>query len=82
MVLPIIASGGKLVLGDAIYNQYENELELAQEFLGLASQGSEAIQAMTQEEAPSWQGTRAIRADGAKLRELHVLLKEKDPMAT
>ncbi|NER35832.1 MAG: hypothetical protein F6J93_17900 [Oscillatoria sp. SIO1A7] len=79
MVLPIVASGGKLVLDEAIYKEYDKELETAQEFLDLASQGSEALQTMTQEEAPSWQGTQAIRAEGATLRELHALLKEKDP---
>ena len=81
LFLPFITSAGKIVLDEATYGEYEEELELAQQSLDFAKQGSEVAEAMTEDDAPNWRGDRAIRAEGAMLRELHALLEEKDPQS-
>ncbi|NER38074.1 MAG: hypothetical protein F6J93_29640 [Oscillatoria sp. SIO1A7] len=78
---PFVSPVGKLIFD-------EEKLELAQQTLDFAKESSEvakaiteATEVMTEDDAPNWGGDRAIRAEGAMLRELHALLGEKDPQS-
>ncbi|NER33110.1 MAG: hypothetical protein F6J93_03360 [Oscillatoria sp. SIO1A7] len=80
LFMPFIASAGKLVFDEAVFEQYGEQIDFGQELFGLASQMSDNIEEAMEEEAPSWQKEeRPIRAEGAMLREFHGFLKEKDP---
>ena len=80
LLLPVVASAGKLALDDETYDKYKEETDFARESLKFTFKGGRAaIEGMARGDAPNWQGVSAIRAEGAMLRQLHALLKEKDP---
>jgi hypothetical protein len=80
LVLPVAASTTKLILDENAYKGVEEQLDLGQKSLESALKGGElAVDRFSQDEAPDWKQGRVIRAHGAVLRELHVILKEKDP---
>ena len=81
LVLPVAASATKLMLDEATYKGIEEELDLGQKSIESTLKGSDlATNLSTESDAPDWQqGEAAIRAQGASLRELHALLKAKDP---
>jgi hypothetical protein len=81
LVLPVAASATKLMLDDATYKGIEEELDFGQKSIESTLKGSDlATNLSTDRDAPDWQqGEAAIRAQGSILRELHALLKAKDP---
>ncbi|MEG5172578.1 leucine-rich repeat domain-containing protein [Microcoleus sp. B3-D7] len=81
LVLPVAASATKLMLDEATYKGIEEELDLGQKSIESTLKGSDlATNLSTDRDAPDWQqGEAAIRAQGSILRELHALLKAKDP---
>jgi hypothetical protein len=81
LVLPVGVSGAKFMLDDATYKGIEEGLDLGQKSIESTLKGSDlATNLSTESDAPDWQqGEAAIRAQGSILRELHALLKAKDP---
>jgi len=80
LVLPVAASATKLVLDDATYKGIQEELELGQKSLESSLKGGDiAVDWQTKRDASEFDQGDAIRAQGSMLRELHALLKEKDP---
>ncbi|MEG4233845.1 COR domain-containing protein [Microcoleus sp. Pol11C3] len=81
LVLPVAASATKLMLDEATYKGIEEELDFGQKSIESTLKGSDlATNLSTESDAPDWQqGEAAIRAQGSILRELHALLKAKDP---
>ncbi|WP_445248348.1 COR domain-containing protein, partial [Microcoleus sp. OTE_8_concoct_300] len=81
LVLPVASSATKLILDEATYKGIEEELDLGQKSIESTLKGSDlATNLSTERDAPDWQqGEAAIRAQGSILRELHALLKAKDP---
>ena len=80
LILPVAASGIKLAMDDATYKPLENYLNFGKEVIDATLSGSEKI--------GGWLGTGettdlshgiATRAHDTTLRELHALLKAKDP---
>ena len=81
LVLPVAASATKLMLDEATYKGIEEALDLGQKSIESTLKGSDlATNWSTESDGPDWQqGEAAIRAQGPILRELHALLKAKDP---
>ena len=81
LVLPVAASATKLMLDEATYKGIEEELDLGQKSIESTLKGSDlATNLSTESDAPDWQqGEEAIPAQGSILRELHAMLKAKDP---
>lgn len=80
LVLPVAASATKLVLDDATYKGIQEELELGQKSLESSLKGSDiAVDWQTKRNSSEFDQDEAIRAQGSMLRELHAMLKEKDP---
>jgi hypothetical protein len=81
LVLPVAASATKFMLDDATYKGIEEELDLGQKSIESTLKSSDlATNLSTDRDAPDWQqGDSAIMAKGSILRELHALLKAKDP---
>jgi len=79
LMLPVAGAATKWVLNDAAYAAIEEELELGQKSLEATVKGGrETLDG--QSDAPEWESSGAgRRAEGAILRELHAILKEKDP---
>jgi aromatic ring-cleaving dioxygenase len=79
LVLPVAASASKIILDETAYKVIENQLDLGQKSIESISKGSEIIGSSTKSDASDLAQGEAIRAQGSILRELHALLKEKDP---
>ncbi len=81
LVLPVAASATKLMLDEATYKGIEEELDFGQKSIESTLKGSDlATNLSTERDAPDWQqGEAAIRAQGSILRQLHAVLKAKDP---
>ena len=81
LVLPVAASATKFMLDDATYKGIEEELDLGQKSIDSTLKGSDlATNLSTEMDTRDWQqGESAMRAQGSILRELHALLKAKDP---
>ncbi len=81
LVLPVAASATKFMLDEATYKGIEEELDLGQKSIESTLKGSDlATNLSTEMDTPDWQqGEAAMRAQGSILRELHALLKAKDP---
>ena len=80
LVLPVAASATKLVLDDATYKGIQEELELGQKSLESSLKGSDiAVDWQNKRNSSELEQGEAIRAQGSMLRELHTMLKEKDP---
>ncbi|WP_445633307.1 hypothetical protein NSTC745_04956 [Nostoc sp. DSM 114161] len=79
LVLPVAASATKFVLDDTTYKGIEEQLDLGQKTIESTLKGSDiALAGQSKNESSLLEGD-AIRAQGSILRELHALLKEKDP---
>jgi Leucine-rich repeat (LRR) protein len=77
LVLPVAASTTKLILDENTYKGIEEEVDLGLKSIESVSKiGSEANDLINQKRY-SLEG-EAVRAQGAILRELHTILKEKD----
>lgn len=80
LVLPVAASATQFMLDDAAYKNIQEELDLGQKSLEASlKSGNIAADSLSKSNAPNWEKGESIRAHGAILRELHALLKEKDP---
>jgi aromatic ring-cleaving dioxygenase len=80
LVLPVAASASKLILDETAYKVIEDQLDLGQKSIESISKGSDlAIDSSNNSDAPDFAQGEAIRAQGSILRELHALLKQKDP---
>lgn len=78
LVLPVTASASN-ILDETTYKIIENQLDLGQKSIESISKGSEIIASSNNSDAPDFAQGGAIRGQGSILRELHALLKEKDP---
>lgn len=80
LVLPVASSATKLVLDENTYKGIEKELDLGQRSVESVIKGGEKAESwLGRSDAPDLEHGEAIRAQGAILRELHALLKQKDP---
>jgi GTPase SAR1 family protein len=80
LILPVAGSATKLMLDDTTYKGIEEELDLGQKSLEFALKGSDvAVDWQSKTNTPDLEHGEAIRAEGAMLRKLQALLKEKDP---
>jgi len=80
LVLPVAASTTQFMLDDSTYQGIKEELDLGQKSLEFGIKSSNiAVDWHTKRDAAEFEQGEAIRAEGAMLRELHAMLKEKDP---
>jgi hypothetical protein len=80
LVLPVAASATKLMLDEATYKGIEEELDLGQKSIESTLKKSDlATNLSTDRDAPDWQQSEAAIRAGSILRELHALLKAKEP---
>lgn len=80
LVLPVATSATKFALPDATFHAIEKQLELGQKSIESVLKGGKAAVdwAGQTDDLPSERG-ESIRAHGGILRELHAMLREKDP---
>lgn len=80
LILPVASSVTKLVMDDAYYKGIEKELELGNKSIESAAKGIEKAESLIKRsEARDLEHDEGVRAQGAILRQLHALLKERDP---
>ncbi|MBD2302094.1 leucine-rich repeat protein [Nostoc sp. FACHB-190] len=79
LVLPVAASATKLMLDETAYKGIEEQLDLGQKTTESFLKGSDPIFTGQSKSESSFLEGDAIRAQGSILRELHALLKGKDP---
>lgn len=80
LVLPVVASVTQFALDDATYASISEELNLGEKSLDFGMKASNlAIAQLEKQDSAEFTEGEAIRAKGAILRDLHRLLKEKDP---
>jgi internalin A len=80
LVLPIASSGIKLALDDTAYKAIEEQLDFGKSVIDATLEGgTKASEWMGADDTTKLEHGGAIRAQGATLRELHALLKAKDP---
>jgi len=80
LILPVATSGIKLVMDEATYRPLENYLSFGKDAINAVLSGAQKneIFSDTGDSVSLPHGT-SIRVENAALRELHTLLKEKDP---
>ena len=80
LVAPVAVSATNLMMDDETFKGVKEELDLAQKSLTLADRGgAPLLDWQTRSDAPELPQGEVIRAQGSVLRELHALLKERDP---
>ncbi len=80
LVLPVASSAIKLEFDDATYKSFEEQLDFGQKTLELTTKATDlALNPKTKDDNPNWQSGDAILAEGSMLRQLHHLIKQKDP---
>ena len=80
LALPIAASGAKLAMDATAYKAIENQLDFGKACAESSLEASEKVgDWLTSDDETEMKSDRAVRAQGASLRELHALLKAKDP---
>lgn len=80
LVLPVASSGIKLALDDTAYKAIAEQLDFGKNVIDASLSGSEkTVDWLGGRDSTSLEHGEAIRAQGAALRELHSLLKAKDP---
>lgn len=80
LILPAAASATQMVIDETAYKDIEKELDLGQKSLDLVLKGTEKSTVwLEQEDAPDLEKNGAIRAQGAVLRQIQSILKDKDP---
>jgi hypothetical protein len=79
LVLPVASSATKFMLDEATYKGIEEQLDLGQKSIEAAVRGAAGAEKWVSAAETSVVGREATRAEGGALRELHVLLKAKDP---
>lgn len=79
LVVPVASAVAKLEIDDKAYKAIENQLDLGQKTAESLLKAGDALNKQLDEEDGSSPPTGgSIRANGAVLRQLHALLKEKD----
>jgi len=80
LVLPIASSAVKLVMDENAYKAIENELDFGKDVIDGVLSGTEKTEIFVDagDSVDLTRGT-GIRAENGALRELHALLKAKDP---
>ncbi|MBE9220293.1 COR domain-containing protein, partial [Dolichospermum flos-aquae] len=78
LVLPVAGSATKFMLDDTAYKAIEEQLDLGQKAIESTLKGGDMASVKESDHASFSEGD-AIRAQGSILRELHALLKQKDP---
>ena len=80
LALPIASSAAKLAMNATAYDAIENQLSFgkacAESFL---KAGDKVGDWLTSDDDSDLESVRGISAQGSTLRELHALLKDKDP---
>ena len=80
LMLPVVASGAKVVLPEVDYKEIEAQLALGKSTAESLLKGSEKMGEWLAKDDDLEPGPgAAIRAEGAALRRLHAWLKKKDP---
>jgi Leucine-rich repeat (LRR) protein len=80
LVLPVAASATKLLADEASYKGLEKELDLGQKSLdSVLKVADKSFVWLEHNDALDMERSKAIRAQGAVLRQLHAWLKEQDP---
>ncbi len=84
LVLPVAGAATKMFLDDSAYKTMEEELSLAEKSIEFSIKGSDiSIDWFEKNDAPDLEYNQeyggSIRAQGSMLRQLHSILKEKDP---
>ncbi|MBD2001641.1 hypothetical protein H6F63_00095, partial [Trichocoleus sp. FACHB-40] len=80
LILPVAGSATKLMLDDTTYKAIEEQLDFGQKSLESTLKGSDvAVDWQSKTNTPDLEHGEAIQAEGAVLRKLQALLKEKDP---
>jgi hypothetical protein len=80
LVLPVASSAVKLALDETAYKAIEEQLDFGKSVIDATlGEGTKIGEFMGDTDTTGLEHGEAIRADGASLRELHGLLKEKDP---
>lgn len=80
MVLPVASSAVKLALDEAAYKMIEEQLDFGKSVIDATIGTSGKVnEFMSKPESTDLERGAAIRAAGSTLRELHALLKSKDP---
>jgi internalin A len=81
LILPVAASATKLMLDDSTFKSIEKDLDLGQKSIESSIKGGNNAVDWLGKKGDSSEFDRgdAIHAQGSTLRELHALLKDKDP---
>jgi len=81
LVLPVASSATKLLMDDVAYDRIANELDFGQKCADSLLKGSHYTAAWLDDsdDPAHWEWREAIRSEGGTLRELHAMLKKKDP---
>lgn len=80
LVLPVSTSGIKLEMDDAAYNAIEEQLDFSQKIIDASLTGAEkSLTWLGGSDKALPESDDFIRATGGLLRELHAIIKEKDP---
>ena len=80
LVLPVASSGVKLALDETAYKAVEEQLDFSRNVIAATiGEGAKVGEFMGAADKTTLEHGEAIRAQGATLRELHALLKAKDP---
>jgi hypothetical protein len=80
LLLPVASAATKMALDDSSYKRIEKELDFGLKSIESVIKGGEKTGSwLGHSDAPDLESGDAIRGRGAILRELHSVLKEKDP---
>ncbi len=80
LILPVAASGLELAFDDPAYKAIEEQLDFSQDIIEASLSGGGQIGTwLSSPDSSTLEHGEAIRAHGSTLRELHSLLKAKDP---
>ncbi|MDM8544702.1 leucine-rich repeat domain-containing protein [Desulfococcaceae bacterium HSG9] len=80
LVLPVASSGVKLALDDTAYKAIQEQLDFGSKAIAACiGEGAKIAEFMGAADTTALKHGQAIHAQGSTLRELHALLKAKDP---
>ena len=80
LALPVASSAIKFDLNDNAYEAIEEQLDLSRNIISATlGEGAEIGKLMGTADSTALEHGESIRAEGGALRELHTLLKDKDP---
>jgi hypothetical protein len=79
LVLPVAASFNKFLLDENAYKTIEEQLDLGQKALESTLKSSELLTNQASDKFDNLEVGNVIEAQGSVLRELHAILKQKDP---